>query len=142
MSMQYRRQKIYTKVHVWIVLACLSCTQAQRAKTSVFNYSDFGPEIVLYELMGYEWYQWNSQGPDDPEQTDDVKVVVYRNIPLEKVKEMYPVIKDKQDYRYLDYSQALEHLKKFEQDPFWNDYPETKEKIRKTKERILKEVGQ
>jgi hypothetical protein len=133
MSMQYRRQKIYTKVYLWIVLACLSCTQAQRANMSVFNFSDFGPEIVSYELIGHEWYQWNSRGPDDPEQIGDVKVVVYRNIPLEKVKEVYPVIKDKQDYRYLEYSQARAHLNQFEQDPFWKDYPETKEKMRKTR---------
>jgi hypothetical protein len=140
-NMHFRRQRIFSEAHLCIALFCLSCTQAHRAHTSVFDYSDFGPPNISYELIGKEWYQWNSQGPDDPNQTDDVKVVVYRNLSLEEVKAMYPVIDGKRDYRYLEYSRALEHLNKFEQDAFWNDYPETRERMRKTRERIVKELG-
>src|SRR3954452_5207420 len=72
------------------------------SNTIVLSYEELGPQVAVYKLIGYEWYQWNSQGSDDPAKLDDVKVVVYRNVSLEKVKEMYPVIKEKKDYRYLD----------------------------------------
>lgn len=97
--------------------------------------------MLSYELIGNEWYQWNSQGPDDPKGMDDIKVVVYRDISLDKIKERYPVIEGKQDYRYLDYAAALEHLKQFDEDPFWNDFLETKEQMKQTKERILSALG-
>ena len=87
------------------------------------------------------WYQWNSQGPDDPNARDDVRVVVYRNISPDEVKRMYPVVEEKQDYRYLDYQSALSLLKQYEQDPFWNDYKETKDRARQTREKILAQLG-
>src|SRR2546427_10691368 len=59
----------------------------------VMRYSDFGPPSSSYELLGAEWYQWNSQGPDDPNGRDDVKVVIYRNIDLPTVKRTYPIFK-------------------------------------------------
>ena len=87
------------------------------------------------------WYQWNSQGPDDPNASDDVKVVVYRNISVDEVERTYPVIKEKQDYRYLEYQSALSLLKQYEQDPFWSNYKETKDRARQTREKILAGLG-
>src|SRR5262245_18360483 len=58
----------------------------------VMKYSDFGPPSSSYDLLGEEWYQWNSQGLDDPGVQDDVKVVIYRNIDLATVKKTYPVL--------------------------------------------------
>ncbi len=78
----------------------------------VMKYSDFGPPSSSYELLGSEWYQWNSQGPDDPNGSDDVKVVIYRNIDLATVKKTYPVLVGKSDYRYLEYSVAMAFLEK------------------------------
>jgi hypothetical protein len=98
------------------------------------SYQELGPQVAVYKLIGYEWYQWNNHGDDDPNKVDDVKVVVYRNIPLEKVKEMYPVIKEKQDYRYLDYSTAIEYLNKNENEPYL-------EHLRKTKKKIVNSLG-
>ena len=71
---------------------------------------------------------------------DDIKVVVYRNISLDEVKRMYPVIKEKQDYRYLEYQAALDLLKAYEQDPFWNEYKETKDRARQTKRKSLRSL--
>ncbi len=78
----------------------------------VMRYSDFGPPSSSYELLGAEWYQWNSQGPDDPNGRDDVKVVIYRNIDLPTVKRTYPIFKGKSDYRYIEYSEAMDFLEK------------------------------
>jgi hypothetical protein len=76
------------------------------------RYSDFGPPSSSYELLGAEWYQWNSQGPDDPNGADDVKIVIYRNVDLPTVKKTYPVFKGKSDYRYVEYSEAMDFLEK------------------------------
>ena len=112
-----------------------------KSNTVVLKYSDFGPQVVVHEVLGMEWYQWNSQGPDDPNETDDIKVVVYRNIPLDEAKRMFPVIREKQDYRYLEYGSALKLLNEYESDPSFKDFPEMKLKAKQTKERILAELG-
>ena len=77
----------------------------------VMKYSDFGPPSSSYKLLGSEWYQWNSQGPDDPNGRDDVRVVIYRNVDLATVKKTYPVRGGKSDYRYIEYSEAMAFLK-------------------------------
>ncbi|PYS56854.1 MAG: hypothetical protein DMF74_27555, partial [Acidobacteria bacterium] len=76
------------------------------------RYSDFGPPSSSYELLGSEWYQWNSQGPDDPNGRDDVKVVIYRNVDLPTVKRTYPIFKGKSDYRYIEYREVMDFLEK------------------------------
>lgn len=115
--------------------------QRPQANTIVLRYDDFGPQVMSHEQIGMAWYQWNSQGPDDPNASDDVKVVVYRNISVDEVKRMYPVIKEKQDYRYLEYQSALSLLKQYEQDPFWSNYKETKDLASQTREKILTVLG-
>jgi hypothetical protein len=77
------------------------------------QYEDFGPQITSHDYIGMGWYQWDSQGGDDPNRIVDIRVVVYRNITLNEVEKIYPVIKRKQDYRYLEYKAALELLGKF-----------------------------
>lgn len=115
--------------------------QKPKATTIVLSYDDFGPQVVSHAQIGMGWYQWNSQGPDDPNSRDEVRVVVYRNISLDEVKRMYPVIEEKQDYRYLEYQAALSLLKQYEQDRFWNDYKVTKDRARQTREKILAQLG-
>lgn len=100
-----------------------------RAGTVVLSYQELGPSVVVYELIGSEWYQWNSHGGSDPTEIDDVKVVVYRNVSLDKVKAMYPVVTGKQDYRYLDYEAAIKYLNKNEGEPYLKHLQATKRKI-------------
>ena len=146
--MRFQRQIVLSLILIGctILWSCArseksNIAQVQKPNTIVLSYDDFGPQAVSHEQIGMGWYQWNSQGPDDPNASDDVKVVVYRNISPDEVKRMYPVIKEKQDYRYLEYQSALTLLKQYEQDPFWNDYTETKDRARQTKEKILAQLG-
>ena len=77
----------------------------------VLDYENFGVQAMAYELLGFQWYQWDSHGDSDPKTTYDIKVVVYKNIPPGKVKELYPVIRElKQDFRYLDYNRAMQYF--------------------------------
>jgi hypothetical protein len=66
---------------------------------------------MAYKLLGYQWYQWDSHGAPDPETKYTIKVIVYKNISLEEVRQLYPVSKEiKQDYRYIEYDTALVYL--------------------------------
>lgn len=117
-------------------LCCANCSSPVKptSNTIVLSYQELGPQSAVYELIGYEWYQWNSHGDPDPTKSDNVKVVVYRNIRLEQVKQMYPVINGKQDYRYLDYSTAMDYLNRHENEPYL-------EHLRSTKRKILAKLG-
>ena len=90
-------------------------------QTMVLGYGWFGPQVLAYEFIGFEWYQWNPAGHPDPRHIDDIWVVVHRGIGLEELKKLYPVVKGlKQDYRYVHYDKALQyldgHIKEFEED--------------------------
>jgi hypothetical protein len=114
----------------------------------VMRHSDFGPPSGSYELLGAEWYQWNSQGPDDPNGRDDVKIVIYRNVDLATVKRTYPVFEGKSDYRYLEYSEAMDFLAKridelkMDQDPEFSKLnEELRSEYEQTKAKIVEKLG-
>lgn len=130
-----------TTVFILIAYIFVACTHSPRNSCVVFDYSDFGPQVASYKSLGYGWYQWNSQGPDNPNHSDDVKVVVYKNISLSEVQLRYPVIKGVQDYRYLEYGLAIEHLSKLENDSIWLESSEVKKIASTTRKRILDELG-
>ena len=78
----------------------------------VTSYNSFGPPQLSTKLIGNKWWQW-----DDPDNHKPVKynvrVVVYRGISLNKVKESFPVIPEKkQDYRYIEYEAASMYFEK------------------------------
>ena len=64
----------------------------------VMDYSAFKPETISYELLGNS----NSEAA--------VKVVIYRNIDVARVKESYPTLNGKYDYRFVEYHEALDFL--------------------------------
>jgi hypothetical protein len=76
----------------------------------VLSYSDFGPPVIATEVLGNEWWQWQSHGDSRPRQYT-VKVVVYRAGELESAMVLYPVNAElEKDYRYLEYETALSYL--------------------------------
>ena len=84
--------------------------QSNDTRIIVLKYLDFGPQVFSYTLIGFERYQWDCSGCGTPDQHDDIKVVVYRNIELSEVKIRYPVIERVSDYRYVEYNNALTFL--------------------------------
>jgi hypothetical protein len=114
--------------------ACLSATDTPRKGTAVFAYDDFGPQAAAYPLIGMQWYQWNTHGSGDPQEQDEIRVVVYRGVSLKEVQTQYPVIRDRHDYRYLEYGKAWEYLSKNETDPLLKH-------LAKTKKRLASELG-
>ncbi len=95
-------------VFSFVLLA--ACANQVKQNTAVLNYSDFGPQVIASEIIGMEWWQWQSHGEPRPA-ADDIKIVVFQDIPLKEVKRLYPVKPDMQkDYRYLEYDKALDFL--------------------------------
>ena len=108
LDIRFQKQILLTVTFICcsVLLSCAgsqksNVAKVQKPKTNiiVLSYDDFGPQVMSYEQIGKEWYQWNSQGPDDLNSRDDIKVVVYRNVSLDEVKRKYPVIERQQDYR-------------------------------------------
>ena len=73
------------KIGLMVGLVCLAITTEecsrirtpavlpQRSKTVVLQYDDFGPQIMSYELIGMEYYQWDIEGGDDPNAHFDIR---------------------------------------------------------------------
>jgi len=104
--------------------------------TLVLRYRDFWPQVAAYKLIGFEWYQWNPHGSSHTSESDDVKVVVYRNIPLDEVKRRYPVIRERRDYRYVSYDDALAYC-----DRLLGEEGDLLGHLRITKRKIISHLG-
>jgi len=124
------------KYFILIALFVTSCAVADTKQTLVLDYGNFGPQAAAWELLGMEWWQWQSHGDSRPRKYD-VKVVVYRDIALEAVQKKYPVSEPQQkDYRYVRYSEALKYLdQKIEE----NMDPTVTETLKATKTKIINE---
>jgi hypothetical protein len=78
----------------------------------VMKYSEFGAPGSSDELLRSESSQGSGQRPDDPSRSDDIQIVVYRNVDLATVKRTYPELGAKSVYRFVEYSQAIDYLDK------------------------------
>ncbi len=97
-------------IATWLVIFLLSPTFLM-AGSAVFHYDDFGPQVAVYELIGFQWWQWESQGDPDPTSKPDIRVIVYWDEALDDIKAQYPVDQQKKlDYRYIEYDNAKKHL--------------------------------
>jgi hypothetical protein len=81
-------------------LLILACNNAPK-QYAIFDYEDFGPQAMAWETIGMQWWQWDSHGmSSDPNYTYDIKVVVYRDMPLSRIKSLFLVDKaKKKDFR-------------------------------------------
>ena len=118
-----------------LVFACMT----SHHRVLILQYDDFGPQAAAWELIGMQWWQWDSHGDSDPNTKYDIKVIVYRDIPLANIKKLYPVIKEKkQDYRYLEYAKAIDYLNDNIKE---NIIPEVTSTLQKTKHKIVLKLG-
>jgi len=64
------------------------------------------------QLVGEPWNQWQAGPHDLPEYNVDIKVVIYRGLDLAEVKRRYPIVRGRSDYRYVEYTRAIEFFEK------------------------------
>lgn len=116
----------------------VACSSDLNENVVVFNYKDFGPQVIASEVIGMEWWQWQPHGESRPTQYD-VKVVVYRKAALDHVKKKYPVVSEqKKDYRYLEYDTAINYLDdKIDE----NIVEDVTFRLKETRKRILNKLG-
>lgn len=89
----------------------VACTESPKTNSIVMNYDDFGPSAMSFQLIGYPWWQWQSEGDGNPDTHYNVQVVVYKDTSLQKIEAAYPVSEaEKKDYRYIEYDQAISYL--------------------------------
>lgn len=102
--------KLTTCLVLTICLLLASCASRLSRSTLIFDYADFGPQAMAYRVIGPKNHQWDPQTPI-PFGAEGVRVVVYRNMSLEEIKQHFPVDPERhQDYRYLTYADALDYL--------------------------------
>jgi len=103
--------------------------------TLVLDYQDFGPQVIAHQILGMEWWLWESYGDSNPETKYPISVVVYRGISLKAVKKLYPVDPDKfKDYRYVLLCVSLEYL---EQEIKNDILPQTTRLLKATRHKLI-----
>lgn len=101
----------YMKIILSAITFALSVAQ-MRAAEEILPYSAFGPQVAAYELIGMEWWQWDLHGGED-DRNYPIKVVVFWDQTREETAKRNPVDESKlQDFRYVEYTKAVEHLKR------------------------------
>ena len=91
----------------------IGSTSLAHSGALMLAYRDFGTQAMAHELIGSEWWQWDSHGDSDPEVKYPIRVVVYWEQTLDETKIAYPVYKRaRQDFRYVKRSQATAYLEK------------------------------
>lgn len=104
----------------------------------VLDYEDFGPQAIANEVIGSEWWQWQSHGDSRPAEYD-IKVIVYRYVDFDNVKKQYPVDPEqKKDFRYLEYKNALSYLDEKINE---NVIEQVTKTLQETREKIIAGLG-
>ena len=81
-----------------------------RGGEAILPYSAFGPQVAAHELIGMEWWQWDSHGDSRPREYP-IKIVVFWDQTREDTAKRHPVDREKlQDFRYVEYSKAVTHM--------------------------------
>lgn len=125
-----------------LLCALLMLTAACASKLSrsvlVLDYADFGPQAMAYPLLDHRRLPWDPHAPLILGQ-GQIKVVVYRGVSLEAVQAAYPPDRSRNiDYRYVNYSEALQYLDTQIQR---NLLPRVTPRLIRARERLEAELG-
>jgi len=126
---------------LWAAVCLPACRKQskQPLRAVVLNYEDFGPKYLAYTLLGNEWYQWEES--EEEGKAYDIKVVVFKDEDLERVKKAYPVQPEAaQDYRYITYEAAMEYLNRHSQNSALS--ANSRQKLEETKLRLIEAFGE
>jgi hypothetical protein len=76
----------------------------------ILPYSDFGPQVLAYKAVGYEWWQWDNHGDSRPVDYP-IRVVVFEGYSESEIRLKFPVVAgEKKDFRYLTREAAERYL--------------------------------
>ena len=98
-------------------------------------------------LLGPEWWSWAGSCCFEPDDTFDVRVVVFHGRALADVRTHYPTVKGESDYRYVERDAALHYLDQQiaelspDQDDQWPHQPALRRRLESTRAAILADIG-
>lgn len=97
-------------LNIFLLFSLGACSAQTTSKTLVLQYNDFGPPSAANELIGMDWWQWQDHGDSRPRRYN-IKVVVYRDVDLQKVRQLFPTEPASEiDYRYASFTDAIHYL--------------------------------
>jgi hypothetical protein len=76
----------------------------------LFEYDDFGPQVMAFQLLGMGWWSWSGGGSWEMCDEFDVRVVVYEPADADEVARLYPTVENESDYRLVSRPDALTFL--------------------------------
>ncbi len=127
------------RIIMTLTFLLLSCNTQAGSNELVLKYSDFGPQVIAYEIIEMAWWQWNEHGDSRPT-NHDIRVVVYKSIDLKEIMRRYPVVESKQqDYRYVTYQDAIQFLNDKVQE---NTVPAVTERLKNTLNLLDEKFGE
>jgi hypothetical protein len=122
-----------------LLLFLMACDAQVADKTLVLQYDDFGSPSAVHELLGMDWWQWQEHGDSRPRRYD-IKVVVYRDLDLQQVRQAFPTNPSGElDYRYVDFVDAVHYLERMIAQ---NTIEPLTQRLTKTRLRIIDALGE
>ncbi len=122
-----------------MLLFLAACTTQVADQTLVLQYEDFGPTSASYELLGMDWWQWQTHGGSRPKYYD-IKVVVYRDLDLQQVRQAFPANPSLElDYRYVAFADAMRYLERMIAE---NAMELLGQRLKQTRLRIISTLGE
>ena len=81
------------------------------SKALILSYDDLGPQVLAHDLIGFQWWQWDNHGNSNPKTKYDIRVIIFKGISLETVKNQYPINQNRKvDFRYISYNESIKYL--------------------------------
>lgn len=121
-----------------LLLSLFACATQGVGKTLLLQYEDFGPPSAAHELIGMDWWQWQDHGDSRPRHYD-IKVVVYRDVALREVQQLFPTEPARElDYRYVSFTDAIHYLDRMTEE---NTIESLTLRLNKTQQRIIDNLG-
>ena len=116
--------------------SCSTGTINSKYHYSLFEYEDFGPQAMAYELIGMQVWQWQDF-VSDPDEEFDIRVVVFEGDRDLFQKKFKTIPAQQLDYRLVSYPDAVQYLNHQIEE---NIMPVVTERLERTKARLEAEL--
>lgn len=125
-------EKLIVLTLLVLLNGCTASSERYRLDYVVFEYEDFGPQAMAYELIGMQVWQWQDF-ESDPDEEFDIRVVVFEGDRDLFQKKFKTIPAQQLDYRLVRYPDAVQYLNHQIEE---NIMPAVTERLRRTKTRL------
>lgn len=129
-------EKLIVLTLLVLLNGCTASSERYRLDYVVFEYEDFGPQAMAYELIGMQVWQWQDF-VSDPDEEFDIRVVVFEGDRDLFQKKFKTIPAQQLDYRLVSYPDAVQYLNHQIEE---NIMPVVTERLERTKARLEAEL--